>query len=63
MPASSNSEAVYWSYEVSIGHRSPRSLSSRRWWIRVRLGFDRPPDAGPERYGGWTSPGVALIGV
>src|ERR1700753_1161625 len=37
MPASSNSSAVYMSYVVSMGHASPRSLSSRRWCTRTRL--------------------------
>src|SRR5689334_10453176 len=42
-----------------MGHRSPRSLSSRRWWIRVRFGFPAGGAAGPDRYGGCTSSGAA----
>ena len=36
MPAWSKMPAVYWSYEVSIGQRSPRSLAARRSLVRTR---------------------------
>src|SRR5690554_3432197 len=36
MPARSKMVAVYWSYEVSIGHRSPRCLAASRSRVRMR---------------------------
>src|SRR5690554_6115077 len=36
MPARSKMAAVYWSYEVSIGHRSPRCLAASRSRVRIR---------------------------
>src|SRR5262245_51026305 len=50
------------SYAVSMGHGSPRSLSSARWWMRTRLA-GLGAALGPEPYGAATSPVWPAAGV
>lgn len=56
MPALSKTWAVYVSYEVSTVNLSPRSFTSRRWWVRTLLKSvveNRPLWLGLLGEGGW----------